>query len=94
MNREFIVVHGEFDGEPIIIFTDMISAVKKSINEAADGSKYEVTEIHTGHFGCLFVKETMGEVCNKIFKDDSTPYTKREVSYNGYRYRDRFGNPV
>ena len=68
MNREFIVVHGVFDGEPIVIFTDTISAVKKSIDEAGDGSKYESTEIHTGLSGCFFVKETMGEVFNKIFK--------------------------
>ena len=68
MNREFIVVHGAYDGEPIIIFTDTISAVKKCMDTAADGSKYETTDIHTCISGCFNVKETTGEVLNKIFK--------------------------
>lgn len=68
MNREFIVVHGAFDGEPIIIFTDTISAVKKCINKAEDGSEYEATDIHAGLYGCFLVKETADEVLNKIFK--------------------------
>ena len=92
MNREFIVVHGAYDGEPIVIFTDTISAVKKSIDTAADGSKYESTEIHTDLSGCFFVKETMSDVCSKIFRDDSISHSRRRVSYDpGHRhYSDTF----